>query len=195
MTDVSESTISTEMAEAKLPHHLDRKWTFWYDNQSKPKQGAAWGTSLKKVYAFDTVEEFWCLYDQIFRPSKLLANADFHCFKAGIEPKWEDPECANGGKWSVTSSRKANLDSMWLETLMALIGEQFDESDEICGIVASVRQRQDKLALWTKAAPNEAVQISIGRKWKEIIDVTDKITYTFHDDSKREKLTRSRYTV
>jgi len=179
------------------PHKLERKWTFWFDNQSKPNQGAAWGSSMKKVYSFDTVEEFWCLYDQIFRPSKLPGNADFHCFKTGIEPKWEDPECANGGKWSVTSSRKTNLDTMWLETLMALIGEQFDESEEICGVVASVRQRQDKLALWTKSASNEAVQMSIGKKWKEIIDVSDKINYTFHDDSKREKTGRSsgRYSV
>jgi hypothetical protein len=45
---------------------------------------------------------------------------------------------------------------------MALIGEQFDEADEICGVVASVRrQRQDKLALWTKTAANEAVQVVI----------------------------------
>lgn len=43
--------------------------------------------------------------------------------------------------------------------LMALIGEQFDEADEICGVVASVRQRQDKLALWTKTAANEATQV------------------------------------
>lgn len=44
---------------------------------------------------------------------------------------------------------------------MALIGEQFDEADEICGVVASVRQRQDKLALWTKTATNEAAQVKI----------------------------------
>lgn len=45
------------------------------------------------------------------------------------------------------------------EQLMALIGEQFDESDEICGVVVSARQRQDKVALWTKTASNEAVQV------------------------------------
>ncbi|GFQ02591.1 eukaryotic translation initiation factor isoform 4e-2 [Phtheirospermum japonicum] len=179
----------------KQPHNLQRKWTFWYDNQSKPKQGAAWGTSLRQVYTFDTVEEFWCLYDQIFRPSKFPANADFHLFRSGVEPKWEDPECANGGKWTVTSSKKTNLDEMWLETLMALIGEQFDEADEICGVVASVRQRQDKVSLWTKNAANEAAQMGIGRKWKEIIDVTDKISYNFHDDSKRERSAKSRYSV
>ena len=45
--------------------------------------------------------------------------------------------------------------------LMALIGEQFDETEDICGIVASARQRGDKLALWTKTASNEAVQVGI----------------------------------
>lgn len=43
--------------------------------------------------------------------------------------------------------------------LMALIGEQFEEAEEICGVVASVRPRQDKLALWTRTASNEAVQV------------------------------------
>ncbi|XP_047313486.1 eukaryotic translation initiation factor-like [Impatiens glandulifera] len=180
----------------KQTHHLERKWAFWLDNQSKPKQGAAWGTSLRKVYTFDTVEEFWSLYDQIFKPSKLVGNADFHLFKSGIEPKWEDPECAYGGKWTITSSSKDYLENAWLETMMALIGEQFYEADEICGVVASVRQqRQDKLALWTKTASNEAVQMSIGKKWKEIIDVTDKITYSFHDDSRRERSVKSRYNA
>ncbi|KAM1924054.1 hypothetical protein ACFX15_021883 [Malus domestica] len=185
----------TKIQASSGPQKLERKWTFWFDNQSKPKQGAAWGSSLRKAYTFETVQEFWCLYDHVFKPGKLTVHADFHLFRAGVEPKWEDPECANGGKWTVTSSRKANLDTMWLETLMALIGEQFDEADEICGVVASVRQRQDKLALWTRNAANEAAQMSIGRKWKEVIDVTDKITYSFHDDSKRERSAKPRYYV
>jgi hypothetical protein len=50
---------ATETIEKPLPHKLERKWTFWFDNQSKPNQGAAWGTSLRKIYSFDTVEEFW----------------------------------------------------------------------------------------------------------------------------------------
>nr|XP_027116632.1 eukaryotic translation initiation factor-like [Coffea arabica] len=196
VTTSADAPPATVDAAAKLPHKVERKWSFWCDNPSKPKQqGAAWGSSLRKLYTFDTVEEFWSLYDQIFRPSKLVINADFHLFKAGIEPKWEDPECAGGGKWTVTSNRKANLDNMWLETLMALIGEQFDEADEICGVVASVRQRQDKISLWTKTATNEAAQMSIGRKWKEILDVTDKISYSFHDDSKRERSAKNRYSV
>ncbi|KAI3984695.1 hypothetical protein MKX01_039312 [Papaver californicum] len=194
VTEGEVAPVVPEVAAEKKPNRLDRKWTLWCDNQSKPKQGAAWGSSLRKVFTFDSVEDFWCLYDQIIKPSKLVGHADFHLFRDGVEPKWEDPECASGGKWSV-SCKRASLDSIWLETLMALIGEQFDEGDEICGAVASVRTRQDKVALWTRTASNEATQMSIGRRWKDIIDITDKISYSVHEDAKRERSVKSRYSV
>ncbi|CAH8358782.1 unnamed protein product [Eruca vesicaria subsp. sativa] len=205
--DVNESLAAAEVpaieSKEKQPHKLERKWSFWFDNQSKPKQGAAWGASLRKSCTFDTVEDFWgcvffsslvsshSLHESIFIPSKLTPNADIHLFKAGVEPKWEDPECANGGKWTyvVTNNRKQALDKAWLETLMALIGEQFEEADEICGVVASVRQKQDKLSLWTRTKSNEAVLMGIGKKWKELLDVTDKIAFTNHDDSRRSRFT------
>lgn len=40
-----------------------------------------------------------------------------------------------------------------------MIGEQFDHGDEICGAVVNVRGKQDKIALWTKNAANEAAQV------------------------------------
>ena len=46
-----------------------------------------------------------------------------------------------------TRGGKAGLDQLWLNILLAMIGEQFDEGDEICGAVASVRARQEKIAL------------------------------------------------
>ena len=46
-----------------------------------------------------------------------------------------------------------------IEQLMALIGEQFGDSEDICGVVVSVRQWQDKLSLWTKTEANESVQV------------------------------------
>lgn len=57
------------------------------------------------------------------QPSKLNAGADFHCFKAGIEPKWEDPKCAHGGKWTAQPPRsggKAALDTYWLHTVLSI---------------------------------------------------------------------------
>ena len=44
--------------------------------------------------------------------------------------------------------------------MLALIGEQFEYGDEICGAVVNVRARQEKIALWTKNAVNETVQVT-----------------------------------
>lgn len=41
-----------------------------------------------------------------------------------------------------------------------MIGEQFDHGDEICGAVVNVRARQEKIALWTKDATNEAALVA-----------------------------------
>ncbi|KAK8996070.1 hypothetical protein V6N11_076319 [Hibiscus sabdariffa] len=86
-------------------------------------------------------------YNNIHHPSKLAVGADFHCFKHKIEPKWEDPVCANGGKWTVTF-QKGKSDNPWLYTLLALIGEQFDyverawgNSGKICLIATKLSGR------------------------------------------------------
>ena len=47
--------------------------------------------------------------------------------------------------------------------MMAAIGEQFTEGEEICGIVVNLRARQDRLCIWTKTASNEAAQV--GAAW------------------------------
>lgn len=39
-----------------------------------------------------------------------------------------------------------------------MIGEQFAEPSEICGAVISVRQKGDRISLWTKTAANESAQ-------------------------------------
>ncbi|MBA0695104.1 hypothetical protein Goari_005338, partial [Gossypium aridum] len=135
------------------------------------------------------------LYNNIHHPSKLPHGADFHCFKHKIEPKWEDPVCANGGKWTV-SFPKGKTDTSWLYTLLALIGEQFEYGDEICGAVVSVRGKLEKIALWTKNAANETAQMSIGKQWKELLDYNDTIGFMFHDDSKKlDRAAKNRYTV
>jgi len=86
---VEGSTVAEEVAAVPVPapspapetglkHKLERRWNFWFDNQSKPKQGAAWGTTLRKVYSFDTVEEFWwCVFSLGFFRFFFLLNLRF----------------------------------------------------------------------------------------------------------------------
>ncbi|CAN1230375.1 Eukaryotic translation initiation factor 4E-1, partial [Linum grandiflorum] len=83
------------------------------------------------------------LYNNIHHPTKLAVGADFYCFKHNIEPKWEDPICANGGRWMITYQR-GKSDTPWLYTVIAVV---------------NVRGRQERVSIWTKNAANEAAQV------------------------------------
>jgi len=191
-----EDSKQTGTAVVDQLHPLEHSWTFWFDNPSAKSKQAAWGSSLRPIYTFATVEEFWSVYNNIHHPSKLGHGADFYCFKHKIEPKWEDPVCANGGKWTITFFNRGRSDTFWLYTLLAMIGEQFDHGDEICGAVVNVRARQEKISIWTKDASNEAAQMSIGKQWKEFLDYNETIGFIFHDDAKKlDKAAKNRYTV
>jgi len=127
----------------------------------------------------------------------LIVDSNFHCFKDGIEPKWEDPKCAIGGKWTVTTL-KGNpiVDTPWMHMLLAMIGEQFDEGDDICGAVVNVHARQYKITLWTKNVANEVAQMNIGNQWKEFLDNNENMAYIFHDDAnKMDKMAKNHYYV
>ncbi|CAK9136626.1 unnamed protein product [Ilex paraguariensis] len=193
--DEDEAESSTKLTTKTLKHPLEHLWTFWFDSPLAKSRQSSWGNSLKSIYTFSTVEEFWSLYNNIHNPSKLAVGADFYCFKNNIQPKWEDPICANGGKWTVTFAR-GKADICWLHTLLAMIGEQFDHGDEICGAVVNVRGKQDKVAIWTKNAANETAQVSIGRQWKEFLDCNDNIGFIVHDDAmKHDRAAKNRYNV
>ena len=117
-------------------------------------------------------------------------GTDFHLFKEGIEPKWEDETCAKGGKWTYYVPKQKDgeeLDESWLNLLLCMIGEQFSETTEVCGAVISVRQKQHRIALWTKTASSEPEQVAIGRHLKDILDIpeSEKIGYMVHDDAIR----------
>lgn len=43
--------------------------------------------------------------------------------------------------------------------LLAMVGEQFDHGDDICGAVVNVRTKQEKISIWTKNGLNEASQV------------------------------------
>lgn len=76
------------------------------------------------------------LYNNIKQPSGLQAGADFHLFKQGIEPKWEDPRCAAGGKWTVLlpKGNKQTLDQYWLH-VVRIIHHNLTPPTPDCGIL------------------------------------------------------------
>lgn len=45
------------------------------------------------------------------------------------------------------------------DQVLACIGEQFTEGEEVCGIAVNIRPKGDRIELWTRTAANEAAQV------------------------------------
>ena len=58
---------------------------------------------------FGSCEQFWSLYSHLVKPGDLASHSDFHLFKMGIKPMWEDEANKFGGKWIVRLRKGAIL--------------------------------------------------------------------------------------
>jgi len=186
--------------EMMIKHPLQNKWGLWFFKNDKLK---SWADNLRLITTFDTVEDFWGVYNHIQLASKLGLGCDYSLFKDGIRPMWEDEKNRLGGRWLVNinkNQRATDLDRLWLETLLCLIGEAFgDDSDSVCGAVVNIRHKGDKLAVWTGIADNGESVMKVGKQFKERLTLTSKypIIYEKHLDTanKTGSQTKSKYTI
>jgi len=165
-----------ENKEATLPLHSS--WSLWYDNPRLAPPNTTWRENLKHVATFTTAEEFWSTFNNILPSSQLAVNGNYHLFRTGIEPMWEDKSNVEGGKFVMTmakaDSKKGKGDEWWLYTALALIGETMDESGSgISGAVVSIRKREDRIALWLRNCDKDAC-VNIGARWKAALEVSNK---------------------
>ncbi|XP_078366338.1 eukaryotic translation initiation factor 4E-1A-like isoform X1 [Oculina patagonica] len=183
-----------------IKHPLQNKWALWFFKNDKAK---SWKANLRLVTSFDTVEDFWGVYNHIQAASRLQSGCDYSLFKEGIEPMWEDERNRKGGRWLVNTQknfRQQELDRLWTETMMLLVGEMFGEySDSVCGAVVQIRTKGDKLAIWTNNATDQDANLSIGRKFKERLNLPPKLVigYQAHEDtmSKTGSTTKSMFSL
>jgi len=129
-------------------HPLEHDWTFWY---FYPDKSRTWEENLKQVQTVSTIEDFWAVQNWIEPASRLNVGADYSLFKTGITPDWEDLANRKGGRWVVRSQRE-EVDSVWMEVIMGMVGHTFEErlDTQINGGVVSIRSRGDKVAVWVK---------------------------------------------
>jgi len=189
--DVSPTTLaksSLTSADFQVKHPLQDAWTWWFDNPKRKANQSNWSDNLKKIYTFSTIEDFWSLWNNIKGAHELASGSNYHLFKDGIEPKWEDPLNEHGGKWLVQikpNQRAASLNQLWLWAVLACVGASFDDDAQVLGIVVSVRKQMDKIALWTSDAVDEMAVRRIGRQFKEILQLPAavKVGYQAHADA------------
>lgn len=138
---------------------------------------------MKPMCKIGTAQDFWKVYVHLKRPSALPAVSDYHFFKEGIRPVWEDEENKRGGKW-IMRLKKGIADRYWEDLLLALIGDQFAEAgEEVCGAVVSVRSGEDVFSIWTKNDGGRNVKIR--ETLKRVLDLPADtvLQWKSHDDS------------
>ncbi|KAF9908336.1 DEAH-box ATP-dependent RNA helicase prp22 [Linnemannia zychae] len=135
----------------KIP--LKRKWTFWHDKHVPNATPASYTENLKTIAEADTVQSFWSVYNNTAGPEKLGMRCSLHFMHKGVKPLWEDPQNEHGGAWNFRIA-KASTPVAWRELLMALVGEQFEDTiaagDEIFGLSVSARWSSDIFQIWNK---------------------------------------------
>ncbi|PVU97908.1 hypothetical protein BB559_001860 [Furculomyces boomerangus] len=181
--DDSIKTVFTEPVNYNVVHPLQNEWTLWYDNPNKKTSQQNWTQNLKELVTVRTVEDFWSVINSTSMVNEIPLGSNYHLFKKGIKPMWEDKANEKGGKWSCTFNRNNadTINDVWINAILALIGENYD-SDEICGIVFSNRKVCFRIGLWIKSHSNRPECDKIGAKFKSSMgSAAEKFDYQPHN--------------
>lgn len=150
-------TLPTVSEDASSEHALKNTWVLFY--RPPTHKYSDYEKSTIQLASLSTVESFWTIYSHLKRPSLLPSVSDYHIFKSGIRPVWEDEANKKGGKW-IVRLKKGVADRYWEDILLAIVGDQFAEAgEEVCGAVLSVRSGEDVLSVWTKIDGGRNIKI------------------------------------
>ena len=86
---------------------------------------------------------------------------------------------------NLPNSRNDLLDEYWMNTVLSVIGENFDpdESDDVAGIVLNRKRGLDRIAIWTKTASNEGLQSRLGSQWRSAANISPRMEYMSFQDA------------
>ncbi|XP_035220222.1 eukaryotic translation initiation factor 4E type 2-like [Stegodyphus dumicola] len=183
-----------EELEVPMPgqneHRLQFAYALWFSHRPGGKliSMQPYDQNLKMVGVFSTVEQFWNLYGHLIRPSEMAVHSDFHLFKHGIKPMWEDEANKAGGKW-IVRLKKGLASRCWEDLILAILGEQFMVGEEICGAVVSVRFQEDIISVWNKTASDQHTTIRIRDTLKRVLNLPPNtiMEYKTHNNSLRDR--------
>ncbi|KAJ1737150.1 eukaryotic translation initiation factor 4E [Coemansia sp. Benny D160-2] len=179
-------TVLDDSKDFNVAHPLNTGWTLWFDNPSKRTTSTTWTANVKEVVSVNTVEEFWGVYNKVTLASDVPSGSNYHLFRKGIRPMWEDSANDNGGRWGYQFPRTIGekVNEHWLHTLLACIGETFESSKDVCGAVFSNRKNCFRVAIWTRNAKDQEACENIGHHLKSVLGVHNTLEYFPHNEAK-----------
>ena len=148
----------TSEPDPSIKTPIKEKFSFWYrisddalinQQPGKTLDKKEYENQVKKIAEFDTIEDFWSIFQHLRKPDSCRPGIEFQMFKNPIMPMWEDEYNKNGGKFSI-KLRKDYTTIIWEEMIFALIGGVLPKEikDELNGIVVSSRKEFNVLQIW-----------------------------------------------
>lgn len=171
---------------------LQNTWTLSYDSRtgSKPIYGnkEKYESNLQTVCVFDNVADFCGVCNNVPKPSQMEINSNYHLFKNGIKPMWEDPANSKGGSWTMLFGRQSNpefINKCWTSLQCAAVGEMLDPDDDICGVVLNRRGRGDRMSVWVREVKDKQRNEEIRKCLDDLLNLTSErvtVEFTLHED-------------
>jgi len=167
-SDSTPTSSSLKKVQARPPtppaqvHLLHTTWNLYYSDRRQGEESKNFSSDLTLIQKVSTIETFWQAVNHIHLPTQLKykENSNYFFFRDGISPEWEHPKNNGGGMLRVilkSRDRSTFLDEFWLEMLMALVGECFECSNEVTGVVLQRRHKEDRVCLWLKDCDEESI--------------------------------------
>ena len=139
---------------------LSNKYIFWFrisddiikdQFQKQIIDSTEYENQVKKIGEFDTIEDFWSLYQHIKKPDNCKQGIEIQLFKDPIRPMWEDEYNKKGGKLSLKLN-KGYTTIIWEELILGIIGNILPKeiNEGINGIVFSSKKESNILQIWFK---------------------------------------------
>ena len=130
-----------------------------YSTQKQIMEKEKYESQVKKIAEFDTIDEFWAIFQHLRKPDSCRPGIEYFMFKEPIKPMWEDENNKNGGRFSIKLKHGYST-IIWEEMIFALIGNIFPKEirDEINGIVITSKKEFNTLQIWFKTFEEKNVK-------------------------------------
>ena len=166
----------------KTKTKLTNKYAFWFrisKQNMKNQNNIQYESQIKKISEFDTIEDFWAIYQHLKTPDKCEPGIDIHLFKDPIKPLWEDDSNKNGGKL-IIKCNKGYTSVIWEEIILDLLGGLIrkDLSDEINGIVFKSKKECNFLEIWLKDS-NKNNYSQLEKSIRDLIQIPNEVPINF----------------
>ena len=132
-------------------------------------------SQVKKIADFDTIEDFWAIFQHLKKPDNCKQGIEFQLFKEPIKPMWEDEYNKNGGKLTL-KLRKQYTTIIWEEIILAIIGGVLPKeiNDEINGVVFCSKKEFNTLQIWFKTY-SKTMNAELEQCIRDLIQIPDEV--------------------